>query len=875
MRVNDLRERYLSFFAAREHKRLPSATLVPSDPTLLFTSAGMVPFKDLFWGRVTPSFRRATTCQKCFRTTDIENVGRTAFHHTFFEMLGNFSFGDYFKEGAIEAAWAFLIDELGIASDRLWVSVYEDDDEAEALWLDLTSIPKDRIVRLGKKHNWWGPVGDSGPCGPDSEIFFDAGAGTECGPDCTGVACDCDRFSEIWNLVFMQFEASTDGTLEPLAARNIDTGMGLERTAAVLQGVGSDFEMDVFVPIVEAIEAAVPRELGPADIPYRNTIADHVRGIPFLLAEGVLPGNERQGYVMRRVLRRAIRAGERLDLPAGSLASFVDPVIDVMGEAYPEVVEMRDLTARLLAREEETFRQTLREGERRLTKLLAELEQDGASRLPGDLAFELTDTFGFPLEMTQEIAGDSGIEVDLPGFEKALEIQRSRSRRSGTAEHSVDEALEEARTGAKTAFLGHRQTMAEARVLQPVFRDVKPTEADPKSQGGALAGVIVDQTPFYAESGGQVADTGTIANLDLKGQETRIVDVKQVSDGPFVHVLENSDVVYNVDHRVLLIVDADRRRRIERNHTATHLLHAALRRVLGSHVHQAGSVVNDRELRFDFTHFEKMTPEEIAHVEAIANAAVLADHPIGVEEMSPEAAKDSGAIGLFEDEYRGRETVRVISVDAVSKELCGGTHVRRSGEVGLVKIVSEESIASGVRRIRAITGDAVLERLRDQDAFTERMRDVLGDDPEDGVRRLKEQLAELNDRISADGADRVRAAVDDLLAQGESVGGATVLSARVDLGGGELKDLADQLEEKARPGVILLGSLAGDRAIVVCKVSKGIDGVNAGSVVREMSEILGGGGGGGPAFAQGGGGEVGKIDEALRFGANAAREALS
>jgi len=861
MRVTELRERYLGFFEERGHKVLESSPLVPRDPTLLFTAAGMVPFKEILWGKVTPSFSRATTCQKCFRTTDIENVGRTAFHHTFFEMLGNFSFGDYFKEGAIEAAWAFLGDELGLAADRLWVSIYEDDDEAEALWLDLTEIPKERIVRLGKEHNWWGPVGDSGPCGPDSEIFYDAGVGTECGPDCRGVACECDRFSEIWNLVFMQYAATPGGRLEPLEARNIDTGMGLERTAAVLQGVGSDFEIDLFGPIVEAIESAVPRELTPEDLPFRNTIADHIRGIPFLLAEGVMPGNERQGYVMRRVLRRAIRAGERLDLPAGTMASFIDPVIDGMSEAYPEISEVRDLARRLVAREEETFRQTLREGERRLTKLLTDLSSSGERILPGELAFELTDTYGFPLEMTREIAAEAGVDVDLPGFEASLAAQRRRSR--AALEHDgVTEAKADLAGIGATRFLGYEDVEAEAEVLGA-------------EQIGETAVIMAfAESPFYAEAGGQIADTGRIENLDRQGTGV-VTNVAKSAEDVFLHHVERVTGAFETGDRCRLRVDVARRRRIERNHTATHILHAALREVLGSHVHQAGSVVNDRELRFDFSHFERLTEAQIVQVEDLANAAVLADHPVTIDELPPDEAKATGAIGLFEDEYRGRATVRVIAVDDVSRELCGGTHVRRSGEIGLIKIVSEESIASGVRRIRAITGDAVLEVLRSQNAFAVRMREALGEDPEAGARRLKERIDALSERLSAEGADRVRSTADELISQSEAVGEVHLVGGRVDLEAGELKDLGDLLEERGRPAVIVLGAASEGRGVVVCKVSKGIESVHAGEIVRSMSKRLGGGGGGGPAFAQGGGGEVDALDEAVADGLSTARKALS
>ncbi|MBU1049349.1 alanine--tRNA ligase, partial [Candidatus Bipolaricaulota bacterium] len=438
MKASDLRTRYLEFFAARDHMKLPSSPLVPNDPTLLFTSAGMVQFKDYFAGRAAAPYPRVTTCQKCFRTTDIENVGKTAFHHTFFEMLGNFSFGDYFKEGAINLAWEFLTRELAIDPTKLWVTVYQEDDEAYDIWHDVMGVPSERMMRLGKKHNWWGPVGNAGPCGPDSEIHFDTGIEHGCGrPDCEGPACDCNRFSEIWNLVFMQYEAQEDGTLVPLKRKNIDTGMGLERMTTTLQGASTNFETDLFCSVVEAIEAASPRTLSQGDTIYRNTIADHIRAVLFLLSEGLMPSNERQGYVLRRILRRAIRAGEQLELAPGSLATFVEPVIETMGAIYPEIMDSRKLAHRLITREEETFRRTLRDGERRLAKMLDDLEASGERTLPGEAVFELNDTYGFPLEMTQEIAGDRGFSVEILSYEKALEQQRARSRVSIETSTSV------------------------------------------------------------------------------------------------------------------------------------------------------------------------------------------------------------------------------------------------------------------------------------------------------------------------------------------------------------------------------------------------------------------------------------------------------
>ncbi|MCK5585149.1 alanine--tRNA ligase [Candidatus Bipolaricaulota bacterium] len=863
MKASELRTRYLEFFAARDHKNVPSSPLVPKDPTLLFTSAGMVQFKDYLAGHAAAPYPRVTTCQKCFRTTDIEKVGKTAFHQTFFEMLGNFSFGDYFKEGAIDLAWEFLIRELEIEESKLWISIYQDDDEAYDIWHDVIGVPSDRIVRLGKEHNWWGLAGNSGPCGPDSEIHYDTGIENGCGdPDCTGLACDCNRFSEIWNLVFMQYEAQEDGTLVPLDKQNVDTGMGLERTATTLQGAETNFETDLFRPIVEAIDAASPRSLDKDDLVYRNTIADHVRAVLFLLSEGVMPSNERQGYVLRRILRRAIRAGEHLELAPGSLATFIDPVIETMGTVYPEIVESRDLARRLITREEETFRRTLRDGERRLNKVLDELAKSGVSVLAGEAAFELNDTYGFPLEMTQEIAADRGFSVDLASYEKALEKQRARSRVSIEASTSLRAEATVIRGWHRRndddQFSGYEQHSVESTV----------TGFDEAERQVAFS-----QTPFYPQAGGQVADTGAIENL-TKRSKVRVVNTTRHEAGAILHHIAGESAEFESGDECLLVVDNERRDRIQRNHTATHLLHAGLREVLGSHVKQAGSLVNDVELRFDFSHFEKMTDEQIAQVEDYANAAVLADHQVSTELLSPEQATESGAIGLFEDEYRGKSEVRVVSVDEVSKELCGGTHVSRSGEIGLIKIVSEESIAAGTRRIRAITGDAVLTYLRQQDAFRQLMHEQLGDDPAAGIDQLKSQIEALTSQLDEFVANRLQTLSQEIADMAIGVGDTNLVVRRADLPGDQLKELADMIEERTQPSVIILAGKASGQALVVCKVSKGIKAIRAGDIVKSMSQALGGGGGGAPTFAQGGGQDTTKIDEVLESAADEVQQAL-
>ena len=859
MKASDLRYRYLHFFEEHEHERVSSSSLVPNDPTLLFTAAGMVQFKDLFWGREAAAYDRATSCQKCFRTTDIENVGRTAYHHTFFEMLGNFSFGGYFKEGAIDLAWEFLTKEIAIPAEKLSVSVYKDDDEAYAIWKDRIGLPAERITRLGKKHNWWGPVGDRGPCGPDSEIFFDTGEGKACGPDCRGVACDCDRFSEIWNLVFMQYDAKPDGSLATLERKNIDTGMGLERTSAVLQGVSTNFEIDLFGGLIESIEAAAPDDIrDPQAIQYRNAVADHIRGMLFLLGDGVLPGNEGRGYVERRILRRAIRAGEHLRLPEGTLASLVDPVVAEMGGAYPEIVQARELAVRVIAHEETVFRKTLRSGERRLEKLIAEQSEAGRGQrvLPGEAVFELHDTYGFPVEMVREIAADAGFLLDDAGYREALERQRQRSRRD--TERSQQETSRGTQTDGgrpdeetcrePTTFVGYETLEAEAHVLW-------------MNRDGNDLWVVFDRTPFYAESGGQVADHGEVRTAS--GAVGRVVDVRKNGFGAYEHRVRIDEGAVEVGNRCVLRVDVSRRRRIERNHTATHLLHQALRNVVGEHVIQAGSVVGPDELRFDFSHVEPLTEEQIASVEDEANAVVWADHAVQTDELPLEQALTTGAMAHFAEEYQGKDSVRVLSVGDYSKELCGGTHVRRSGEIGFIMITEEGSVAAGTRRIRAVTAGGAIAAQRDRFRRLSVLEEALGEDPVEALARLRAERRELAERVTELSDVLLRQEVETLASGGERTDGRVLLVQRADHSADELKRMADLLEEKLAPAVIVLVGAIGDRSVVVCKKSAEIKEFHAGNLVRRLSKVVGGGGGGNDRFGQGGGGNTDAVGAAL------------
>jgi alanyl-tRNA synthetase len=863
MTGRELRKLYLDYFRREGHVILPSASLVPADPTLLFTSAGMVQFKDIFWGKVAPAHPRATTCQKCFRTTDIERVGTTAYHHTFFEMLGNFSFGDYFKLEAIELAWRFLIQELSLPQDRLWVSVYEQDDEAYAIWRDRIGVPAERIVRLGKEHNWWGPVGDRGPCGPDSEIYWDWGL-PSCGPECKP-SCDCGKFSEIWNLVFMQYDAQPDGTLRELGKKNIDTGMGLERMTAVLQGVQCNFDTDLFRPIVEQLQVAGYRFQTRTDdlkrITCNRIIADHVRAVVFLVADGVMPGSEAQGYVLRRILRRMVRAADKLGLSEGQLRPLVEPVVSSFGPVYPEIVERRSLIEQVIAHEEKAFRRTLRAGESRLEEALAGLGQ-GRS-VPGSVVFELYDTYGFPPELTEEIAQERGFVLDKAGYTDAMDAQRVRSRKASEAEAHIaarPSLKAEAEVLRRTEFVGYASLAVEsdlAEISKAAGEEVRQVSA------GDWGFIFKRRTPFYAEAGGQIADTGWIENLSRPGR-AEVVDVQKSPQGTW-HKVRITEGEFHLGDRCRLVVDEARRRKIERAHTATHLLHAALRRVLGEHVIQAGSSVGPEEFRFDFTHFAPLSPTESAQVEELAFAPVLQDLAVQVEELTLDDAKKAGAIAHFEEEYRGKDRVRVVQVPGVSSELCGGTHVRRTGEIGPIVLLAEEAVAAGTRRLRALVGETArrhLAALREERGQVASLVGVPEAEVLTGIRRALDEAHALRRRVTALEGELASLRSQDLVSSAREVGGAKLSSAIVDGGAEEAKRVADAIAARLGRSVVVVGARDGGKAVVVAKVSDE-PRVNAGDLVRLASQALGGKGGGRPTFAQGGGPDVQALPQAI------------
>jgi len=866
MLAQELREKYLQFFESKGHRRLPSDSLVPNDPSLLFTSAGMVQFKPYFLGLATPPHPRVTTVQKCLRTTDIESVGDHS-HLTLFEMLGNFSFGDYFKREAILWAWEFLTEWLRIPPERLRITIYLDDDEAYAVWRNEVGVPDNKIFRFGEKSNYW-PAnaiseGPNGPCGPCSEIFYDTRPDLAPTPD--GVWDDV-RWLEIWNLVFMQYERHDGGKLTPLPRKNIDTGMGLERTAAILAGKASVFDTDVFQPIIARIGDLSGHRYSAGDtaedIAFR-LIADHIRATTMSIADGVLPSNEGRGYVIRRILRRAMLRGQNiLGFQRPFLAEVAIAVIDTLGEVYPEVRERREYVLRTIHSEEERFRQTIQIGSQRLTEMLESPEVQSSRVLAGEQAFMLYDTYGFPLELTQEVAQEQGIDVDVQGFQQAMEEQRQRAREaSGIATQlfaiAGDAATELQKSLPATRFVGYWQHEAPATVLA-IIRQGEPTTF--ASEGDEVE-IILDQTPFYAEAGGQVGDTGWIQGDNFAFE---VQDTQKVGD-LFLHLGVVAHGRAEVDAPVTARIDSQRRWHIMRNHTATHLLHAALRQVLGSHVHQAGSLVAPDRLRFDFTHTSAMTDAEIAEVERLVNERILEDKQVAAHYDVPLAeARARGAMALFGEKYG--DTVRMIEVPGVSLELCGGTHLERTSQIGLFKIVSEGSVAAGVRRVEAVTGWGVYQYMCQQEdtlrEATARLKCAMADIP-GAIDRLQQQRQELERQVQ-----QLRTGTASRSMQFEPVelAGLQVVTGRADgVDAQMLASLADQASQKASVELVVLAAATDGKALFVAKAkpSAVAKGVHAGNLVRELAKISGGGGGGRPDFAQAGGRDADKIPQAL------------
>ncbi|MEL0586053.1 MAG: alanine--tRNA ligase [Candidatus Thiodiazotropha sp. (ex. Lucinoma kazani)] len=858
----DIRNAFLDYFADHGHEVVASSPLVPqNDPTLLFTNAGMVQFKDLFLGRERRGYRRATSSQRCVRAggkhNDLENVGYTARHHTFFEMLGNFSFGDYFKDDAIKYAWGFLTETIGLPAEKLWVTVYEEDQEAADIWLKEIGIDAARFTRIGDKSggkryesdNFWA-MGDTGPCGPCSEIFYDHGKGIWGGPPGTAEE-EGDRYIEIWNLVFMQYNRDADGALTPLPKPSVDTGMGLERLAAVLQGVHSNYEIDLFSHLIEA----TAKLTGCSNLEEKSlrVIADHIRSCAFLIVDGVLPSNEGRGYVLRRIIRRAIRHGYMLGVTETFFYKLVKQLCNEMGEAYPELLEQQSQVEKVLRLEEERFAQTLEQGMKILDEAIAELD---GKVIPGETVFKLYDTYGFPKDLTADIARERGLTIDQPGFDKAMAAQRKRAQAASQfgASDSVDLDLE-----GETQFSGYDSLEDQADIVA-ILRDGESVETLRQGESGMI---FLDHTPFYAESGGQVGDMGT---LEGKGVFFEVEDTRKQSGELFAHIGKLEEGNLSVGETVTAQVNAYTRQATALNHSATHLLHAALRQVLGDHVAQKGSLVDAERLRFDFSHFEPITREQLQTIEQMVNEQIRHNHLVDTNLMSLEQAKTSGAMALFGEKYA--DQVRVLSMGDFSTELCGGTHVNAVGDIGLCKITAETGIAAGVRRIEAVTGQRAIEWMEADEERVQRIAEMIKsgrDEIEDKLEHILERNRKLEKELEQLKGKLASAAGSDLASGAVAVGEVKVLAANLDGADPKsLRETMDQLKNKLGSAVILLATVAGGKVSLVAGVTKDLTSqMKAGELVKLAAEQVGGKGGGRPDMAQAGGNNPDALPQAL------------
>ena len=866
MKSAEIRQSFLDFFARRGHEVVPSSPLVPgNDPTLLFTNAGMVQFKDVFLGHDKRSYKRACSSQRCVRAggkhNDLENVGYTARHHTFFEMLGNFSFGDYFKEDAIRYAWEYVTAELGIPPEKLWVTVYEDDDEAADIWLKEIGVDAARLSRLGAHSNFWA-MGDTGPCGPCSEIFYDHGPEVEGGPPGSPDE-DGDRYVEIWNLVFMQFNRSADGEMTPLPRPSVDTGMGLERLAAVLQGVHSNYDIDLFQALVT--RAAELADVEDTDNASLRVIADHIRACAFLIVDGVLPSNEGRGYVLRRIIRRAIRHGYKLGIKEPFFWRLVETLEAEMGDAYPELRKSRSHAEKVLHQEEERFAETLDHGMRLLESAIAELD---GKEIPGATAFRLYDTYGFPVDLTADIARERGLSVDQPGFEAAMEAQRERARASSHFEADYGPKSD---LGLESSFVGYDILSASGVVLGLFKESVGQVDALGEGDEGVI---VLDETPFYAESGGQVGDVGIIRS---GAGEFEVTDTRKWGKAHAHHGRMRRGRIEGGE-QVRAEVDRATRQATVLNHSATHLLHAALREVLGEHVQQKGSLVAPDRLRFDFSHYEPLSHGQLAEIEALVNAEIRGNAEAEIKVLPFKEAVAGGALALFGEKYEDR--VRVLRLGDFSMELCGGTHVRRTGDIGLFKIVAESGIASGVRRIEAVTGRGALEWVERHEETLEQVASLLKGGWEDAgekvrqlldrSRQLEKEVKQLQTKLATGGGG------EDPLAQAETVGEARVYVARLDGSDPKvLREAVDRFKQKLGSGVVLLGAATEGKVRLVAGVTKDLaERISAVDLVNSAAALVGGKGGGRPDLAQAGGADASQLDAALEQARGFVRERL-
>lgn len=876
MGVNEIREKFLSFFEGKGHLRLPSASLVPhNDNSLLLINSGMAPLKPYFTGQVIPPRRRVTTCQKCIRTGDIENVGKTARHGTFFEMLGNFSFGDYFKKDVIPWAWEFITKVLEIPEDRLYITVYKDDEEAAQIWHDVIGVPKERIFYMGKEDNFW--EHGTGPCGPCSEIYYDRGPEYGCGkPGCT-VGCDCDRYMEFWNLVFTQFNAEEDGTYSDLAQKNIDTGMGLERMATIMQNVDSIFDVDT----LKALRDEVCRVAGveymkdhKTDVSVR-VITDHIRSVTFMTADGVLPSNEGRGYVLRRLLRRAARHGKLLGIDKEFLADLCEVVIAHSGDAYPELVEKKEYIRKVISVEENSFYKTIDNGMEILKDYMDEMQSKGIKVLDGEKTFRLYDTYGFPIDLTKEILEEAGMELDEDAFQSEMKAQKERARNArakSTYMGAAETVYNQLDTSLKTEFVGYSENSVDDATITALVANGEI--ADTATVDSEVA-IFLDKTPFYAEMGGQVGDTGII-KTDMGTVE--VSDCIRVVGGKSAHIGVVVDGEIKVGDKAEAAIDAKNRIAISRNHSATHLLQKALREVLGTHVEQAGSYVSADRLRFDFTHFQAMTAEEIKKVEDIVNEKILEGIDVTTTETSMEEARKMGAMALFGEKYG--DVVRVVNMGGYSVELCGGVHLKNTAQAGSFKIVSEGGVAAGVRRIEALTGEGALKFYQSQGDELKQVCAITKTTSENMVKHIEDllkQQKEMAKEIEALKAKMAGSAAEDIIKNAENVNGVNVVCAVIeDMDTNGLKTMGDELKNKLGSAVVVLASVKeGKIGLVAMATDDAVKkGAHSGNIIKAAAAVCGGGGGGKPNMAQAGGKDASKLAEAVEKAKEVIKEQL-
>ena len=865
MGLNEIRSSFLKFFEGKGHLVLPSFSLIPEkDKSLLLINSGMAPMKAYFTGQEVPPRRRVTTCQKCIRTPDIERVGKTARHGTFFEMLGNFSFGDYFKKEAIKWAWEYITEVLGLPVDRLWVSIYLDDDEAFKIWSEDVGVSPDRIVRMGKEDNFW-EIG-VGPCGPCSEIYYDRGPENGCGRENCGIGCDCDRFIEFWNLVFTQYYRDEEGNYTPLAHPNIDTGMGLERIAAIMQGVNSLFEVDTVRNIMGEVCKVSNIQYGKdpkMDVSLR-VITDHIRGITFMISDGIVPSNEGRGYVLRRLLRRAARHGKLLGIEDLFLDQIAKVVIKESGQAYPELEDRKDYILKVIRMEEERFNETIDQGLEILKQYVAEMKENNIKVLDGEKAFRLYDTYGFPIDLTKEILEENGLSVDEQAFTKEMENQRERARAARQETDYMgadDQTYKLIPADVSTVFEGYETLETDSQILVIIKEEEKVETA----QEGDEILFVMDKTPFYAESGGQVGDSGIVENENVK---VRVDDTQKIIGNRIVHRGVVMRGTLSTGDTVKAKVDEKRRMAVARNHSATHLLHKALREVLGSHVEQAGSLVTPSRLRFDFSHFAPLTEEEIEKVEQLVNDKIMEGISVDTFETTFSKAKELGATALFGEKYG--DMVRVVKMGDFSMELCGGTHLKNTAQAGLFKIISESGVAAGIRRIEAVTGAAVYQRMKELEKTIHDVAEELKTNPNNIIQRLKslsKQLKEYEKEIDKFKAEMAKSSIDDLVKNAKKIGDMNYITAMLsnqDIEG--LREITDLLRDRIKSGVVVLASENQGKVQFVAAATKDAvaKGVHAGNLLREVAKIAGGGGGGRPDMAQAGGKDPSKISEALQ-----------